>query len=288
LTTVVLACWTDQPRALFLGCLPLLAMLVGEGLSAARERAVAETEARILVRLAWLGMGVGALLLVMASSASYALGSIMPTLSAPAEQPAVQDELKRRGLQQPLVAWSDGVEAARLFPDARVVVVRAPSRALEDLLVSEGPPDLVDGRVVLEAMPRLAETVAAGPGGARWLVEQSADDDPRCPDGRLALLSTPPEQLQAALEKDVADGLPQKALARWRCALGALTDEHLPSTAARLELSARLVEKANALESQGLNEQAVRVGALASSLAGEPALLRARVERLRLRWLEAP
>jgi hypothetical protein len=288
LTTVVVACWTDQPRPLFLACLPLLAMLVGEGLSAARERAVAETDEPALARLAWLGLATTTLLLVMASSASYALGSIMPTLAAPGTAPEAQEELKRRGLQQPLVAWSDAVEAATLFPEARVVVVKGPSRAVEDLLVSEGPPDLVDGRIVIETMPRLSETVTAGPGGARWLVEQSADDDPRCPDGRLALLSTPPDQLLAAVEKDVEDGLPQKALSRWRCALGALPGDHLPSLEARREASARLLEKANTLERQGALEPAIRVGALASSLAGEPALLRARVERLRQRWLDAP
>ncbi|MFT3710303.1 MAG: hypothetical protein QM817_21965 [Archangium sp.] len=288
LTTVVVACWTDQPRPLFLACLPLLAMLVGEGLSAARERAILETDEPTLARLAWLGLGTVAVLLVMAASASYALGSIMPALGVTGTAPEVQEELKRRGLQQPLVAWSDAVEAATLFPGARVVIVKTPSRTVEDLLVSEGPPDLVDGRIVIETMPRLSETVTAGPGGARWLVEQSADDDPRCPDGRLALLSTPPEQLLVAIEKDVEDGLPQKALARWRCALGALTGEHLPTLEARREASVRLAEKAKMLESQGSLEPAIRVGALASSLAGEPALMRARVERLRQRWLDAP
>lgn len=288
LTTLVLACWTESSRSLFLGCVPLLAMLISEGLAAARERAMSEPDDRALSRLSWLGLVLTAMLLVLAARSSYSLGLIMPVLGPKAQAPEILEEIKRRGLQQPLIAWSDPVEAASLFPDARVVIIKTPSRALEDLLVTEGPPDLVDGRVVVETMPKLAETITSGPGGARWLVEQSADDDPRCPDGRLALLSDTPEHLLAGLEKDVSDGLTTKALARWRCALSALPVDRLPSLTARTALSAAFAEKSKLLEAQGSLEQAIRVGALSSSLAGEPALARARVERLRVRWLESP
>lgn len=288
LAAVVLSCWTEFPRSLFLACAPLLAMLIAEGLAAARERAMSEPDDRVLSRLSWMGLLLTVMLLVLATKGSYELGLIMPAMGPRQEAPEVMDELKRRGLQQPLVAWTDPVEAAQLFPGARVVILKGPNRAIEDLLVSEGPPDLVDGRVVIETMPQLSATVTSGPGGARWLVEQSADDDPRCPDGRLALLSDTPDHLIASLEKDVADGLSQKALARWRCALSALTVDHLPTFEARRTLSAALTEKSKTLESQGSIEQAIRVGALASSLAGEPALARARIERLRAKWLEAP
>ena len=190
-------------------------------------------------------------------------------------------------MRQPLVAWSDAVEAAALFPEARVVVVKRPSLVMEDLLISEGPPDLVDARVPLEGMPRLAGAVDPGPGGAWWLSEQSPDDDPRCPDGRLALLSTSPEQLAAQLARDVDEEQPQRALARWRCALGALEAAQLPARESRRQLAEHLAARAAVFEGQGRLELALRAASLAASVDGEDVQRRARAERLRERWLSA-
>jgi hypothetical protein len=50
--TVLLSTWTDTARTLFLGCVPLLAMLVGDGLSAAREGAT-RTEPGVQRTLSW-------------------------------------------------------------------------------------------------------------------------------------------------------------------------------------------------------------------------------------------
>lgn len=283
--TVVLGGWTEQPRTLFLGCMPLLAMLVGEGLSAARDRAAAEEADAGLARLSWLAVGSLALLIVMAAHASFNLGAIMPLRQPVVPQPELAEELHRRGLQQPFVAWADGAEAAELFPTARIVVVRAPSHAVEDLLVSEGPPDVVDARIVLEPMPRLAAVVVPFPNGGRLLSEQSADEDPRCPDGRLSLLSLSAAQLIELLESDVEQGAPARALSRWRCALAALEPSHLPTPESRVALAGRLSAKADGLEGQGEIEAAVRVMSLAASVSGESIVLRARAERLRARWL---
>lgn len=284
LMTVVLANWTDSARALFLGCVPLLAMLVGDGLSAARGGAMG-AGAGAQRALSWAAFLCVAVLLALAAGASYALGPIMVVGPAPVPRPELKEELARRGVRQPLIAWSDAVEAAALFPEARVVVVKRPSLVMEDLLTSEGPPDVLDARVPVEGMPRLAGTVSPGPGGAWWLSEQSPDDDPRCPDGRLALLSTSPEQLAAQLAGDVDEEQPQRALSRWRCALGALEPVQLPSLESRRRLAERVGARSAFFEGQGRLELALRAASLAASLDGEDVQRRARAERLRERWL---
>jgi hypothetical protein len=286
LMTVVLANWTDSARTLFLGCVPLLAMLVGDGLSASREGAVREGSERSLRTLSWGGFIGLVVMLALATAASYSLGPIMMVRMAAVARPEVKDELARRGVRQPLIAWSDPVEAAALFPEARVVVVTRPSLEMEDLLVSEGPPDLVDLRVPIEGMPRLAGSISPGP-GAWWLSEQSPDDDPRCPEGRLALLSTTPEQLAAQLERDVSEEQVQRGLSRWRCALGALEAAQLPDSKSRRALAEVAASRSTAFESQGRLELALRAAALAASLDGEDVQRRARAERLRARWLSS-
>lgn len=285
LMTVVLANWTDSARVLLLGCVPLLAMLIGEGLSAAREGANSQAE-RPLRSLAWAAFGGLTVLLSLAAAASFMLGPVMAIASSPAARPEVRAELQRRGLRQPLVAWSDGVEAAALFPDARVVVIAGPNLAVEDLLMSEGPPDVLDPRVVVEGWPRLAAAVSPGPGGW-WLAEQSLDADSRCPDGRLALLSISPQQLLALLEADVAQDQAQRGLSRWRCALGALEPSQLPDAHARRVVAEAAGARSVVLEQQGHLELAVRAASLAASLDGEDVQRRARAERLRSRWLSA-
>jgi hypothetical protein len=223
----------------------------------------------------------------LAAAASFSLGPIMTVGPPPVPHPEVRAELSRRGLRQPLVAWGDAVEAAALFPDARVVVVSRPSLAMEDLLMSEGPPDVLDTTVPVEGMPRLAGVVNPGAGGAWWLSEQSPDDDPRCPEGRLALLSTSPEQLAAQLEKDVMEENVQRALSRWRCALGALDPAQLPSPERARALAEVVGGRSSLFEQQGRLELALRAASLAASLSGEEVQRRARAERLRDRWLSS-
>lgn len=282
--TVVLANWTPSARTLFLGCVPLLAMLVGDGLSASREKlAERERPLRVLAWLAFFGLTV---MLGLAAASSYALDPLMPVRVSATPRPELRAELTRRGLRQPLVAWSDGVEGAALFPEARVVEVKAPTLALEDLLVSEGPPDLVDLRIDVEGMPRLGASMGPGPGGW-WLAEQSPDDDPRCPEGRLALLSTTSAQLVAQLKQDVADEQLQRALSRWRCALGALEAAQLPDAQARRALAELVDGRSKVFEQQGRLELALRAASLAASVDAEDVQRRARAERLRARWLDA-
>lgn len=284
LMTIVLASWTGSARTLFLGCVPLLAMLVGDGLSASREGfGGQEPSLRWLSWSAFLGLTV---LLALAAGASFALGPIMTSAAAPVPRPDLREELARRGLRQPLVAWSDGVEAAALFPDARVVVVTDTSPAVEDLLVSEGPPDLVDLRISIERLPRLAATLTPGPGGW-WLAEQSPDDDPRCPEGRLSLLSTSPQQLLSQLEADLAEEQAQRALSRWRCALGAFDEAQLPDARSRRAFAQTVAARSLLFEQQGRLELALRAASLAASLEGEEVQRRARAERLRARWLSS-
>ncbi len=284
LMTLVLANWTDSARTLFLGCVPLLAMLVGDGLSAARTGFDGvEASQRSLSGFAFVSL---VLLLSLATMTSFSLSPIMPVAGPVAARPELSNELSTRGVRQPLIAWSDAVEAATLFPSGRVVVVGRPSLAVEDLLVSEGPPDVVDLRIAVEGMPRLAASMSPGP-GAWWLAEQSPDDDPRCPEGRLALLSISPEQLLTQLERDVMEEQVQRGLSRWRCALGALGAAQLPEDRDRRGLADKVAGQSAVFERQGRLELALRAASLAASLDGEDVQRRARAERLRTRWLSS-
>lgn len=280
--TLLLASWVPAARTLFLGVVPLLAMLVGDGLSAARE---GTERAGVHRGLSWSAVAGLVLLLSLATMTSYSLGPVMTARTAPVPRPELREEIVRRGLREPFVAWSDGVEAAALFPEARVVVVRRASRAVEDQLLSEGPPDVVDPRVSLAEMPRLAGVVRAGAGGAAWLSEQSPDEDPRCPEGRLALLSTTPEMLAAQLVEDVSSEQVMRALSRWRCALSALEAAQLPSAERRRQVAEQVQARSVVFEQQGRLELALRAASLAASVSGEDVQLRARAERLRARWL---
>lgn len=285
LMTVVLATWTSNARSLFLGCVPLLAMLVGEGLSAARDEAALAHDERPLRRLAWLGLCGGVVLLGLASLTSFHLGPIMNRRIEPVLRPLINEELHRRAIRQPFIAWSDGAEAAMLFPEARVVVVREGDAALDDLLLSEGPPDFVDARVQPETLPRVMAVLVAGPGDARWLAQESSDDDPRCPDGRMALVASTPELLADQLAQDVMDAEFQRGLSRWRCAVAALEPAALVADEKRAELASNALEQSKAFEARGELEQAVRAGSLAAELSHEDVRTRAAIERLRRKWL---
>ena len=105
LMTLVLANWTDSARTLFLGCVPLLAMLVGDGLSAARMGFDdEEAPRRSLSGVAFVSL---LLLLSLATMTSFSLGLMMRVAGAPPAKPEVTEELLLRGVRQPLIAWSD-------------------------------------------------------------------------------------------------------------------------------------------------------------------------------------
>jgi hypothetical protein len=233
--------------------------------------------------VSWLAYAGQLAMIALAGAYSLSLGPIMLEARVPHVPPEFDGELARRGLQQPFVVWSDGAEAAALFPRARVVATQRWTPELVDLVLTEGPPDVVDRRLPLD--DALRAVLEAGPGGAWWLAEQSPDDDPRCPEGRLALLSTTPETLLGQLAQDLAQDSVARALFRWRCALAALEGAHLPDEAARRALAVQAGARAEQLERDGRLEQAVRAAALAATLSGEAVPVRSRAERLRAKWL---
>ncbi|MGV3624492.1 MAG: hypothetical protein ACO1OB_26975 [Archangium sp.] len=283
LMTVVLASWSQNPRTLFLGCVPLLAMVVSDGLSVAREATLDMSREKPLRVVAWSALFSTALLLALAAIESFTLGPIMQVAVAPLPRPEVSKEISSRSIQQPMVAWTDSAEAAALFPTARIVVVTALSPRVEDLLMSEGPPDIVDPRISLDGMPRLTEVVEKGPGDVFWLKGQTTDEDPRCPDGRMSLLSTDGDALLAQLQTDADEEQVARGLMRWRCALAALEVPRLPTMEHRRATADALSRRAESFEREGRLELAVRAASLAASVSGEDVQRRATAERLRKR-----
>lgn len=283
LMTVVLASWSENPRTLFLGCVPLLAMVISDGLAVSREATLDMSRERPSRVLAWTALFSTTLLLFLAAVASFSLGPLMQVAVAPLPRPEVSKEISNRSIQQPMVAWSNSAEAAALFPTARIVVVGEAAPRIEDLLMSEGPPDIVDPRIALDTMPRLAESLERGAGDVLWLKAQTTDEDPRCPDGRMSLLSTDGDALLEMLQADVADEQLTRALSRWRCALAALEPPRLPSMEHRRATADEITRAAQTFEREGRLEFAVRAASLAASVSGEDVQLRAKAERLRKR-----
>ncbi len=283
--TVVLSMWTSNARGLFLGALPLLAMVVGEGLSAAREATLDAGLETSLRGVGWAGLLACVVMTALAAVYSYLLEPVMPRTEAAAPRPELTVALRERSPGQPLVVWTDGVEAAALFPFARVVVAKTPSAALEDLLLSEGPPDVVDARL---EVPRLDAVLTESENGVRWLAGASADDDVRCPGGRLALVSLSADELFQELRADANASAFSRGLSRWRCALAALKAEQLPPAPSRRVLGDEVAALSQALEAKGEFEASLRAASLAASLTSEEVHLRARAERLRRRFLAAP
>jgi hypothetical protein len=90
----------------------------------------------------------------------------------------------------------------------------------------------------------------------------SAREDPRCPDGKQAVLAEHATQLMKTLAREAASD-PVRALARWRCAYTYKRDAELPSLAERSAFARELSERA--ARSQG--ELALRLYSLCAVIS---------------------
>lgn len=266
---------------------PLLAVVAGAGVSSARDALrLPGGPARGLVWASLCGVGV-----TLASTTMMKRATVNAPEPAPSVAPLASG-LRAHGVERPFVATDRPLEVAADLRSARLLAVRKADlehpRVLDDRLTSEGPPDIAIGEW-LGALP-MAQAVLVAPddeldGGAWVLGNQSQDEDPRCPDGKLSLVGLTPELLIEQLERDLGSGQPARALQRWVCAAAYLPDDQLPSALAREPIVAQALAHARELEAQGQLEAAVRHLSLATLLEDEDPHLRRRTERLRARWL---
>src|SRR5262249_27677400 len=156
--------------------------------------------------------------------------------------------------------------------------------ALEDYLVSEGVPALVDihgPSGSLRDYPRLMAQLQQLEPMLFIVRGLSAREDPRCPGGKDATLALSAAQLLATLEREAREGEAETALRRWRCAWAYQPLDALPNAADRERLARSLDEQARRAESEGNLLQALRRSSLATLLTQGNAHRRRYTESLR-------
>jgi len=153
--------------------------------------------------------------------------------------------------------------------------------AMEDYLVGEGLPDVVDAHGPsghVGGFGRLMRHYRAIGGGV-WLLDGLGPGrDPRCPEGAVsAVLAVDPGEIRAQLDRLIDRNDPGRAIDLVRC-----VQAHRPAAFPGLRsLSPRAAEASVRSEKAGGLEWALRFSSLATMLANENAHLRRRTEQLR-------
>ncbi|MBF5041687.1 hypothetical protein FGE12_04740 [Aggregicoccus sp. 17bor-14] len=207
----------------------------------------------------------------------------------------VRAQAQALGQRHALLGFPDLGGQALLLREAEVVDVAGLAdyalahhagnlRALDDYLVSEGPPVLLDAHGPSGHLRELRGLMARfeRDGSGRYVLRGlSASEDPRCPGGKAATLAlAPPAQVQA-FAKDVAEDAPEQALGRWRCLRAYLDDAQLPSREGREQLARQAEARAEAHLAAGERLPALRHLSLATLLSDGDAHRRRRTEQLR-------
>ena len=298
---VVKADWMAQWR--FLGPLwPMLGILVGTGLCAIAERSSRASLpfprplVPLLACLGALGLAVPAELSRF-DSARRDAG--FPAAFVRNNALRLRQQLRELGVEQARVGLadiggaglalrSDNILDVAGLADYAIAVQGGNFPAMEDYLVSEGLPDLVDahgpsghvgsfGRLMRHYRPI---------GGGVWLLDGLAPGrDPRCPGGAVGpVLGVEVAELRRQLDGLIDAGDPGHAIDLVRC-----IQAHRPATFRELRpLSSRAADASIRAERAGGVEWALRFSSLATILADENAHLRRRTEQLRRRLFPPP
>ncbi len=298
---VVKADWMAQWR--FLGPLwPMFGVLVGAGLCALAElstRRPLPLPAPLVPPLA------SAAVLVLAVPAELSRIEItrrdagFPATFVRDNALKLRQRLRDLGVEQARVGLADIGGAGLALRGDRVVDVAGLADyamaeqggnipAMEDYLVGEGLPDVVDahgpsghvggfGRLMRHYRPI---------GGGVWLLDGLVPGrDPRCPGGEVgSVVTADPGELRAQVERLIDANDPGRAIDLVRC-----VQAHRPAAFAGLRsLSPRAADASVRTEKAGGLEWALRFSSLATVLADENAHLRRRTEQLRRRLFPPP
>ncbi|MBS2030303.1 MAG: hypothetical protein JST54_20540 [Deltaproteobacteria bacterium] len=206
----------------------------------------------------------------------------------------VEPSITSLGIRRPFLATPDLGGNSLVMRDAELVddagladYAMARDRpnmaALEDYLLSEGPPDLVNAHGPSGHVAQFRKLLAlyflqSGDWRLRGL---TADEDPRCPGGKKAVLALDAGALTQRIDATLAAGQPQEALMLWRCAARYQADEALPQVAWRREAVDLAAKKGRALAERD-HLAATRYLSFATVLSGGNAWLRKETERQRL------
>ncbi|HZW90734.1 MAG TPA: hypothetical protein VFF12_16745 [Myxococcaceae bacterium] len=298
---VVKADWMAQWR--FLGPLwPMLGVLVGSGLCAIAERSsraslpVPRPVVPLLACLGTLGLCVPAEL-TRFDSARRDAG--FPATFVRNNALRLRQRLRDLGIEQARVGLADIGGTGLALREDRVLDIAGLADyalaiqggnfpAMEDYLVGEGLPDLVDahgpsGHVA--SFARLMRHYRPIGGGVWLLGGLERGRDPRCPGEMVGpVLTTDVAELRRQLDGFIGASDPGRAVDLVRC-----IQAHRPAAFPELRpLSARAAEASVRAERAGGLEWALRFSSLATILADENAHLRRRTEQLRRRLFPPP
>jgi len=205
------------------------------------------------------------------------------------------------GQLHPLVAMPDLGGLSMNVPGADIVDVAGladyvtahhPNNlpALEDYLISEGPPVLVNAHGPsgqLNQLHRLRALYVTTVHGWWLLKGVTPTEDPRCPGGKSAVLGLGASGLAKAIDKALESRDPQSGIHLWRCARAYRSDDQLPNPTRRRALVATAVKLAEQVEERDA-PLALRAFSLATLLDDENAHLRRRTEQVRSRVFPEP
>lgn len=211
------------------------------------------------------------------------------------------DWCRAAGERHPLISLPDLGGLAMAFPQADIlddagladyVVAHHANNlaAQEDYLLSEGPPSIIDAHGPsgqLNRMRRLRSRYGHGP--RTWWVLRglTAQEDPRCPGGKAAVLALEGDALAQRIDDRIAAADPQTALSLWLCARVHQVEAKLPDAARLRALSRKAVALGEKNEADH-PRLALRAYSLATRLASGDAHLRRRTEKLRTRLFPEP
>jgi hypothetical protein len=201
------------------------------------------------------------------------------------------------GLQRPLLAYPDLGGMAMVMRDAEIIDVagladyavaahttRFPS--LEDYLISEGPPILMDvhgpSGYLIHLQRLMAQFHLIG-GSTYTLNGLTPTEDPRCPEGKAATLAMDAGALAQRFEQEIREDQAQQALRRWRCVSAYKPRQELPDDDTLERLAELANTRGDALVREGKLEPALRQYSLATLLDDGNAHRRRKTEKLRAR-----
>ncbi|MCP3104452.1 hypothetical protein LZ198_36870 [Myxococcus sp. K15C18031901] len=291
---------------------PLLGVALAAGVAGTRERA-ALVGARG-GRWHWGERGVVAVVVVamLAVLGPWMKKSVMraPGIKVHPELPyefianrlrVVQDQARALGQVHPLVAYPDLGGQSMVLREGEIIDVAGLGdyamahqsgnpAAMEDYLVSEGPPSFLDvhgpSRHLMGFRSLMTQFHALGED--RWQLNGlSATEDPRCPGGKSAALAPDRQALAKLFEQDIQEGAAERGLKRWRCVFAYKPRRELPERDELRRLSDLAEERGEALEKEGQLVPALRSYSLATLLDRGDAHLRRKTEALRARVFPA-
>jgi hypothetical protein len=200
----------------------------------------------------------------------------------------------QHGQLRPLLAFPDMGGLAMVMRDAEIIDLagladyavahRRSLAALEDYLVSEGLPSLLDLHGPSGYMGNLQKLMAGFHhlGGSIFILNGlTATEDPRCPEGKAGTLGMSTEVLVQRFEQEIREDQAPQALRRWRCVSAYKLRQELPDEDALERLADLADARGDALLREGQREAALRQYSLATLLEGGNAHRRRKTEKLR-------